>query len=169
MTPGEPQQAEAFQCNANDMPASRELAVALSSVRVTLHMVRHFAAWRYLKEHPGHYEDVRRLLGHRNLATTTAYYIAFETEAVAARFDGMILKEKRETRLVAAAVLRQAAAGAAVNARVDPSRRCLPVSEWSENDRKAWEVAKDPSLWGRVVRRSPAAGLRSATIEKYEV
>jgi integrase len=72
-------------------------------VRINLHMVRHFAAWRYLKEHPGHYEDVRRLLGHRNIATTTAYYIAFETEAVAARFDGVILKEKRETRLMAAA------------------------------------------------------------------
>jgi len=75
----------------------------LCGVRVTLHMVRHFAAWRYLKEHPGHYEDVRRLLGHRDAATTMGFYVAFETEAVAARFNGMILKEKRQTRAIAAA------------------------------------------------------------------
>jgi len=75
----------------------------LCGVRVTLHMVRHFAAWRYLKEHPGHYEDVRRILGHRDVATTMAFYVAFETEAVAARFDGMILKEKRATHAIAAA------------------------------------------------------------------
>jgi hypothetical protein len=55
-----------------------------------------------------------------------------------------------------------------VSARADPARRCLPVSEWPENDRKAWEAAKDPSRWGRVVRRSPAASLKRATIAKYE-
>jgi hypothetical protein len=51
---------------------------------------------------------------------------------------------------------------------VDPARRCLRVSAWSETDRKAWETAKDPSRWGRVVRRSPATGLKAASIAKYE-
>jgi integrase len=72
-------------------------------VAAHLHLVRHLAAWRYLKEYPGRYEDVRRILGHRDAKTTQAFYIAFETEAAAVRFDGVILREKQATRAVAAA------------------------------------------------------------------
>lgn len=72
-------------------------------VEVHLHLVRHLAAWRHLKEYPGRYEDVRRILGHRDIKTTQAFYIAFETEAAAVRFDGVILREKQATRAVAAA------------------------------------------------------------------
>lgn len=72
-------------------------------VDVHLHLVRHLAAWRYLKEYPGRYEDVRRLLGHRDIRTTQAFYIAFESEASAVRFDGIILREKQATRTIAAA------------------------------------------------------------------
>lgn len=72
-------------------------------VRANLHAMRHLAAWRYLKEHPGQYEDVKRILGHRDVKTTQAFYIAFETEAAAARFDGIILREKTATRAIAAA------------------------------------------------------------------
>jgi hypothetical protein len=46
---------------------------------------------------------VRRILGHRDLATTMAFYVAFDTEALAARFDHTILKEKQATRAAAAA------------------------------------------------------------------
>jgi integrase len=72
-------------------------------VEAHLHLVRHLAAWRYLKEHPGRYEDVRRILGHRDVRTTQGSYIAFETEAAAVRFDGVILREKYATRAIAAA------------------------------------------------------------------
>lgn len=72
-------------------------------VRTNLHLLRHLAAWRYLKTHPGRYEDVRRLLGHRDVKTTHAFYVEFETEAAAVRFDGIVLKEKTATRAIAAA------------------------------------------------------------------
>ncbi|MBR0671109.1 SbcC/MukB-like Walker B domain-containing protein [Neoroseomonas soli] len=71
-------------------------------VRTNLHLLRRLAAWMYLKVHPGHYEDVRRLLGHRDVRTTMAFYVEFETAAVATRFDGTILKEKSATRTIAA-------------------------------------------------------------------
>jgi hypothetical protein len=54
-------------------------------------------------EFPSRYEDVRRLLGHRDVKTTQAFYIRFETEAAAVRFDGIVLKEKTATRAIAAA------------------------------------------------------------------
>lgn len=72
-------------------------------VRVNLHLLRHLAAWRYLKTHPGRYEDVRRLLGHKDVRTTMAFYVEFETEAAAVRFDGIVLREKIATRAIAAA------------------------------------------------------------------
>lgn len=72
-------------------------------VRTNLHLLRHLAAWRYLKQHPGRYEDVRRILGHRDVRTTQAFYIEFETEVVAVRLDGVLLKEKTASRAVAAA------------------------------------------------------------------
>jgi integrase len=74
-----------------------------AGVRTNLHLLRHLAAWRYLKTHPGRYEDVRRLLGHRDVKTTMAFYVEFETEAAAVRFDGIVLKEKTATRAIAAA------------------------------------------------------------------
>jgi integrase len=72
-------------------------------VRTNLHLLRHLAAWRYLKQHPGRYEDVRRLLGHRDVKTTMTFYVEFETEAAAVRFDGIILREKTASRAIAAA------------------------------------------------------------------
>lgn len=72
-------------------------------VRTNLHQLRHLAAWRFLKTHPGRYEEVKRILGHRDVKTTQAFYIEFETEAAAVRFDGVILREKTATRAIAAA------------------------------------------------------------------
>ncbi len=41
--------------------------------------------------------------GHRDVKTTMAFYVEFETEAAAVRFDGIVLKEKNATRVIAAA------------------------------------------------------------------
>jgi integrase len=70
---------------------------------VNVHLVRHFAAWIYLKRHPGAYEDVRRVLGHRTIETTIGSYVAFEAAMAAERFDAVVLEERRATRAVAAA------------------------------------------------------------------
>ena len=43
-------------------------------LRITVHQFRHAAAAIYLKHHPGDYETVRRLLGHRNIQTTIKFY-----------------------------------------------------------------------------------------------
>jgi integrase len=67
-------------------------------VRVNVHLFRHFAAWLYLKNHPGEYEIVRRALGHRSIATTVAFYCGLEAEAAARRFDDVVLAERARTR-----------------------------------------------------------------------
>lgn len=71
-------------------------------VRVNVHLFRHFAAWLHLKHHPGAYEDVRRILGHRSIQTTINTYVGFETEAAAERFDSVVLQERRDGRAIAA-------------------------------------------------------------------
>lgn len=71
-------------------------------VRIHPHLLRHFAAWLFLKYHPGAYEAVRRILGHRSLTTTLAFYTGLEADAAAKRLDDVLLAELRGTRLVAA-------------------------------------------------------------------
>jgi integrase len=74
----------------------------LIGIRVHLHLLRHFAAWLHLRAHPGAYEDVRRVLGHRDIQTTIRFYVAFEATAAAERFDAAVLRERHATRAVAA-------------------------------------------------------------------
>jgi integrase len=50
-----------------------------TGLRVTVHQFRHAAAALFLQQHPGCYERVRQLLGHKTLATTTKFYIALQT------------------------------------------------------------------------------------------
>ena len=45
-----------------------------TGLRITIHQFRHAAVAIYLKYHPGDYETVRRLLGHRNIRTTINFY-----------------------------------------------------------------------------------------------
>jgi len=61
-------------------------------LKVTPHQFRHAAAAIVLRKHPGNYELVRRILGHRNLATTTAFYIGLESVEATRQF-GEILRE----------------------------------------------------------------------------
>lgn len=39
-----------------------------------IHIFRHLSAMLYLDAHPGSYEAVRQLLGHRKMQTTTDFY-----------------------------------------------------------------------------------------------
>lgn len=48
-------------------------------LRITVHQFRHAAAAIWLKFHPGDYETVRRVLGHRNIQTTINFYCGLET------------------------------------------------------------------------------------------
>jgi len=55
-----------------------------------LHLFRHLAAFLYLKAHPGDYETVRLLLGHKDLATTVRSYCGFERSDAIRRYDKLI-------------------------------------------------------------------------------
>jgi integrase len=63
-----------------------------TGLRITLHQFRHAAAAIYLKHHPGDYETVRRLLGHRNTRTTIKFYCGLETIQASREF-GKIIRE----------------------------------------------------------------------------
>jgi hypothetical protein len=51
----------------------------VTGLRITVHQFRHAAGALLLKHHPGNYELVRRLLGHRNVQTTMNFYCGLES------------------------------------------------------------------------------------------
>jgi integrase len=59
-------------------------------VEMNVHLFRHFAAMLYLETHPGDYETIRRVLGHKRLQTTVNSYVGLETLAAARHFDGLV-------------------------------------------------------------------------------
>jgi integrase len=88
----------------NTIAAALTLAVERDvGVQIHPHLLRHFAAWLYLTTHPGEYEMVRRVLGHRSVETTIAAYCGLEAPAAAQRFDALVLRERTATRAVARA------------------------------------------------------------------
>jgi site-specific recombinase XerD len=64
-------------------------------LRVNPHLFRHVTAKLYLDQNPGSYEVVRRVLGHRSIDTTTAFYTGLETSAAVRHFDETILHLRR--------------------------------------------------------------------------
>jgi integrase len=56
------------------------------------HLFRHAMAKIYLDANPGGYEVVRRVLGHRSINTTTAFYTGVEAAAAVRHFDNVVLK-----------------------------------------------------------------------------
>jgi site-specific recombinase XerC len=58
------------------------------------HLFRHVAAHFFLEDHPGNYEDVRRLLAHKRIDTTLQNYAGLEMAAAVRRFDQTILDRR---------------------------------------------------------------------------
>ena len=56
------------------------------------HQFRHAAAAIYLKDHPGEYEIVRQLLGHRNIQTTMNFYVGLNMIQASELFSEIIQK-----------------------------------------------------------------------------
>ncbi len=67
-------------------------------VRITCHQFRHAAAAIILRNDPGNYEFVRRVLGHKSIKTTQEFYIGLETME-ANRHYGKILRHEVERQL----------------------------------------------------------------------
>ncbi|MBT3401439.1 MAG: site-specific integrase, partial [Rhodospirillaceae bacterium] len=66
-----------------------------TGIRLTPHQFRHVAAKLLLDARPGHYEVVRKLLGHKNLSTAYDHYTGSETQAAIDLYDKVILERKR--------------------------------------------------------------------------
>lgn len=63
--------------------------------KLSPHQFRHLAARAFLRAFPGHYEEVRQLLGHASITTTVRHYSGIETESSARRFDEIVLNRRR--------------------------------------------------------------------------
>jgi len=66
-----------------------------TGLRLTVHQFRHAAAAIYLRHHPGAYEVVKRLLGHRNIQTTINFYCGLETTQANQEFGKIIRRQIR--------------------------------------------------------------------------
>jgi integrase len=64
-------------------------------LRITVHQFRHAAATIYLKHRPGDYETVRRLLGHRDIMTTTHFYCGLQTMQATEEFGKLIRQQTK--------------------------------------------------------------------------
>ena len=58
-----------------------------------MHLFRHFAAMLYLKERPGDFETVRRLLKHKRLQTTMDYYASLSSQWAHDHYDAVVLSK----------------------------------------------------------------------------
>ncbi len=67
-------------------------------VELSPHKFRHLAAHRFLDAFPGHYEEVRQLLGHASLATTVRHYSGTESASCARRYDEVVIARRGQRR-----------------------------------------------------------------------
>jgi integrase len=86
-----------FPGQRNDHKGSALLSTQIATattrilgVRVTGHQFRHLVGFIYLRENPGGHEVVRRLLGHKRIETTIAFYAGMEQAAAIEHYDRFI-------------------------------------------------------------------------------
>jgi integrase len=63
-----------------------------TGLEVHAHLFRHLAARIWLRANPGHYESLRRILGHSQLSTTVDVYAGFEASVATLRCAQLISK-----------------------------------------------------------------------------
>jgi hypothetical protein len=61
-----------------------------TGLRITVHQFRHAAGALILKNRPGEYELVRRILGHKSAQTTMKFYLALETTQASEIFTDIV-------------------------------------------------------------------------------
>jgi integrase len=92
------------QRGAHDMSVQTIARVeGLIGAEFNLHLLRHIAVLRYLNHHPGNYETVRLLLGHKSVASTIQFYAGLEAEAAARHYDALLSADRKALRLTALA------------------------------------------------------------------
>jgi integrase len=60
------------------------------------HLFRHAGGKIFLDARPGQYEVMRRVLGHRSIATTTGIYAGAETRSAGTHFAAVIAERRRD-------------------------------------------------------------------------
>jgi integrase len=65
-------------------------------LEVNAHLFRHLAGYLFLRQHPGEYEPVRQLLGHKSLATTITFYTGLEHADSFRRYDEVLDGYRKE-------------------------------------------------------------------------
>lgn len=80
---------------------------ATIGVAFNVHLVRHFAAWNFLRLNPGQYEVVRQTLGHSSVDMTIRYYVGLEADSAARHFDATVLGDRHALRLLALQAYRE--------------------------------------------------------------
>ena len=65
-------------------------------IRLTPHQFRHAAAKILLDAKPGHYEVIRKVLGHKSLTTTYSHYAGAETQAAISLYDDVIIQHRQK-------------------------------------------------------------------------
>jgi integrase len=63
---------------------------ASTGLRITVHQFRHAAAALILKHRPGEYELVRRILAHKSVQSTIAFYCSLETTQASEIFTDIV-------------------------------------------------------------------------------
>lgn len=63
-----------------------------TGLKMHVHLFRHLSAFLFLTAHPGEFETVRLLLGHRSIATTVSAYCGIEQAAAFRRYDEVIAR-----------------------------------------------------------------------------
>lgn len=78
----------------------RQISNALwdeAGIKLTPHQFRHTAAKILLDAKPGHYEVIRKILGHKHLTTTYDHYSGREVQAALNLYDEVILEHRKGT------------------------------------------------------------------------
>ena len=76
-----------------------------TGMAINPHLFRHAGGKMFLDINPGQYEVVRRVLGHRSMATTTGIYTGAETRSAGQHFASAI-NQRREAKKEASTRLK---------------------------------------------------------------
>ncbi|MFZ3583221.1 site-specific integrase [Loktanella sp. DJP18] len=66
----------------------------VTGIRMNPHLYRHFLGWLWLKEDPDRLPDVQRLLGHKSLETTLAFYAEIDETLALNRWQAYLANKK---------------------------------------------------------------------------
>lgn len=82
--PDAPKTAEGLRSPIQKMIATR------CGLRFNPHLFRHFAAWITLRQNPDAHGQVQRILGHKSLSSTMAFYSGLEGAAALQHYDQLV-------------------------------------------------------------------------------